>query len=560
MSEVMKLSMVLSATDKMSRVIDQATKKSTASMTNFQKRANAICGKMQKIGSGMAASGAAITGALFADVDSIASKAKQIEFSAQKVGMSTQSFQKYSGFAEKMGVEITGLEMAFGRLSKAQISAAMGNKAAAKIFKMSGLSIYDSNGRLKNSSALLTELSDKFKNAPNGPKKTALAMMLFGKSGKDLIPMLNQGSKAIKAYGDKMEQYGVVLTDKQIAEFKKYRAAMGENKLAMMGIKTTIAVSVLPTVIKYMQKIADISKKISMWTQRHKTLAKTVLTMAASTGILLTVLGTFLLVSGTVIRTIGNFKKIMDLARIGIALTKNSMILFKIQYYALAVAQKVATAGQWLLNSALLANPITWVVVGIAALTAAIVIAWKKFAWFRAGIKTAWDTIKGFGNILKEYVIDRIKGLISGIGSIGKAFALLRQGKFSAAGKVAWSGVKDLSGITATQNAIKKSVVLVKSVPGTYNRHLAIEEAAQRAKDEPKSRAAVRSTQAYNSSNIQRANISNAPAIHYAPVIHLNGGSPTVKQDISKILNEHKTEIEQWLKKYSQNQNRLSFN
>ena len=41
-----------------------------------------------------------------------------------------------------------------------------------------------------------------------------------------------------------------------------------------------------------------------------------------------------------------------------VMLAKSSMLIFKVQYYALAAAQKVAAAGQWLLNAALTANPI----------------------------------------------------------------------------------------------------------------------------------------------------------------------------------------------------------
>jgi hypothetical protein len=37
----------------------------------------------------------------------------------------------------------------------------------------------------------LLKLADVFKRAPDGPDKTAIAMKLLGKSGADLIPLLN---------------------------------------------------------------------------------------------------------------------------------------------------------------------------------------------------------------------------------------------------------------------------------------------------------------------------------------------------------------------------------
>lgn len=65
---------------------------------------------------------------------------------------------------------------------------------------------------------------------------------------------------------------------------------------------------------------------------------------------------------------------------------------------ALTAALAVWTAIQWALNSALLANPMTWIVLGIVALVAIIVMIATKTTWFQdawhamtEGIAAAWD-------------------------------------------------------------------------------------------------------------------------------------------------------------------------
>lgn len=52
------------------------------------------------------------------------------------------------------------------------------------------------------------------------------------------------------------------------------------------------------------------------------------------------------------------------------------------------------TASIWAANAALLANPITWIVIGIIALIAAVVIAYKKVDWFRNAVNALWAGIK----------------------------------------------------------------------------------------------------------------------------------------------------------------------
>ena len=48
----------------------------------------------------------------------------------------------------------------------------------------------------------------------------------------------------------------------------------------------------------------------------------------------------------------------------------------------------------WLLNAAMLANPVTWIVVGIMALVAAFVILWNECEGFRNFWINLWDKIK----------------------------------------------------------------------------------------------------------------------------------------------------------------------
>lgn len=60
---------------------------------------------------------------------------------------------------------------------------------------------------------------------------------------------------------------------------------------------------------------------------------------------------------------------------------------------AVSAATKVWAAVQWLLNSAFLANPITWIVIAIIALIAAIVLIATKTTWFQDIWTAVWGAI-----------------------------------------------------------------------------------------------------------------------------------------------------------------------
>jgi hypothetical protein len=67
--------------------------------------------------------------------------------------------------------------MAF--LDKNMASAAMGSKNVKQAMDAVGISFNDGRSQMEK----LATVADKFKNMDDGPKKVALAMQLFGRSG-----------------------------------------------------------------------------------------------------------------------------------------------------------------------------------------------------------------------------------------------------------------------------------------------------------------------------------------------------------------------------------------
>lgn len=120
---------------------------------------------------------------------------------------------------------------------------------------------------------------------------------------------------------------------------------------------------------------------------------------------------------------------------------------------ALSVATRLQAAAQWLLNIAMNANPIGVVLLLTGALVTAFSIAFVKCKGFHSAIMGLWGVMKNFGTILKNFVIDRIHGLLNGIGALGQALQKLFSGDFSGAWDTAVKGFKDITGVNARKNA-----------------------------------------------------------------------------------------------------------
>lgn len=140
---------------------------------------------------------------------------------------------------------------------------------------------------------------------------------------------------------------------------------------------------------------------------------------------------------------------------------------------------RVWTGVQWLLNIALNANPIAQITIGIIALAGVIAFCWLKFAGFRAFLITMWDTLISFGDIIKNYLVNRIQELLGALRLVGSALSKLFSGDFEGAAKDFGAGMKNLFGVNSATNALSQTANAVKGIGSNYNRNLA----AERAKD-----------------------------------------------------------------------------
>lgn len=75
-------------------------------------------------------------------------------------------------------------------------------------------------------------------------------------------------------------------------------------------------------------------------------------------------------------------------------------------------------SGVWSFTAALLANPITWIVIAIVALVAVIVLLWNKCEWFRDGVMAIWGAIKAGVSAAGTAIKNVFGGIASFFGNV----------------------------------------------------------------------------------------------------------------------------------------------
>lgn len=122
--------------------------------------------------------------------------------------------------------------------------------------------------------------------------------------------------------------------------------------------------------------------------------------------------------------------------------------------------QLAMAAAQWVLNAAMNANPIALVVIALVALGAALVVAWKKSATFRAIVTGAWNAIKAAAVTVGNAFLSVLRSIGSGLSS---AISTVKRWGTSIKNSIssAWNSAKN-----ATTRAISAVVSTVKGLPG----------------------------------------------------------------------------------------------
>ncbi len=117
-----------------------------------------------------------------------------------RTGIAANALQGYVNAGKLADVSQKQLEVGLKTFARTSFEASQGIKTYAEAYDLLGVRVRASDGNLKASDVLLGELADKFKELPDGPQKAALAMRIFGKSGADMITLLNGGSEALSEF------------------------------------------------------------------------------------------------------------------------------------------------------------------------------------------------------------------------------------------------------------------------------------------------------------------------------------------------------------------------
>jgi hypothetical protein len=187
--------------------------------------------------------------------------ADSINKMSQKIGIGVESLSALSAQAKLSNVPIDALQGGLARLARNAADAAAGSKEQAAAFSAMGLSVKDASGNLKPMDQLLGEVAGKFSGYKDSAEKTALAQKLFGKSGADLIVILNElGEQGFAEVIRAAKEYNQVIGGDQARQSEEFNDNLTRLQMSVSGFANAVLREALPALVDMTNDMADAAK------------------------------------------------------------------------------------------------------------------------------------------------------------------------------------------------------------------------------------------------------------------------------------------------------------
>lgn len=243
-----KTTIEISATNK----TDQAFRQVKGRFAEMDNAAKGLSSRLTTL-SGLAGSlGVAFSAGAFTTwIKGSIDAADAIEEMAEKTGASIRGLSELKYAGQITGVSMESLGIGLKQLAKNLYAATEGSNEQAKAFRLLLGEQWQVITANKNTDEVLKLLAGGFSKVDDETTKVALAMKIFGKSGTDLLPILNQGTQGLADMSKEAHTLGVVFSDDAAKAAAQFNDNLQMLKASFAGIGVGIVNHVMMPLLDF---------------------------------------------------------------------------------------------------------------------------------------------------------------------------------------------------------------------------------------------------------------------------------------------------------------------
>lgn len=238
---------------------------------------------------------------------------------SEKIGISVEELSRLKFAAHLSGVELEILSRSIGLLSRTMSGLVKTTESdLARAFNILGINVRNADGTLRPTLDTLLDLADRFQKMEDGAGKTALAMAIFGRAGKEMIPLLDKGGESIRKLMNEAEEFGLVIDQKTAAAARAFNADLKRIFAITEGMITQLTSKLLPLLQRLAANYLEISKNSTIMSTAGEVLLRSITFLYDNVQLLINALG--ILIGLKIVSVVSSFAMaILGMARAVIA-------------------------------------------------------------------------------------------------------------------------------------------------------------------------------------------------------------------------------------------------
>jgi predicted nucleic acid-binding Zn-ribbon protein len=204
---------------------------------------------------------AAVTALVKFSLDA-ANTADDLKTLSAQTGMTTTEIQRLQYAANFVDVSFDTMASSITKLESNMDKARNGSKEMTEAFRKLHVRVTDNNGQLKDANDLFMEIVDKLGTVKNETERDALAMQIFGRSAKELNPLIQAGSDELRKLGDEAERTGKIMSEEDVEAGASMSDSMQRLNASVQAVKNGLGQALMPVLQTFADILSSIDPKV----------------------------------------------------------------------------------------------------------------------------------------------------------------------------------------------------------------------------------------------------------------------------------------------------------
>ncbi|WP_436715821.1 phage tail tape measure protein [Roseiconus lacunae] len=249
----------------------------------LQSRMNRFAGSVGRLGGILTASSLASAGVFGALSTTFAATGDEIDKMSARTGVAVQTLSGLGFAAEQSGANLSAVERSMFGLSRSMLDLSRGSGEAVDAYGRLGITFRDVDGLSPEEQ--LFKVADGLAAVEDTSLRGALAQKIFGRAGREMLPLLALGAEGIRELIEEADSLGRVLSEDDTKAAAELTDAMNRVQSVVKSVSITIGGALAPAFTDFANTVSNSSKFLTEYVRENESVVRGVFGVIAAVGI-----------------------------------------------------------------------------------------------------------------------------------------------------------------------------------------------------------------------------------------------------------------------------------